>query len=167
MNEGDQNDRPAADSRDAAARAPGLAALYEQDETAWLETMSRLAAEGRHAEMDFRNLAEYLADMARRDRREVKSRLVALLRHRLRWEHQPGRRSGLWQSAIRRRRRELRQLLESATLYRHAEAVLADAYAEARPQAADEIGLPPDAFPAACRWGLGGLLRAEEGHERG
>jgi hypothetical protein len=52
--------------------------------TAWLEIMSGLAAAGRHAEMDFRNLAEYLADMARRDRREVKSRLVALLANLLR-----------------------------------------------------------------------------------
>jgi hypothetical protein len=31
MNEGDQNDRPAADSRDAVTRPPDLAALYEPD----------------------------------------------------------------------------------------------------------------------------------------
>jgi hypothetical protein len=148
--------------RDAAARAPDLAALYERDETAWLETMSRLAAEGRHAEMDFRNLSEYLADMARRDRREVKSRLVALLRHRLRWEHQPGRRSGPWRAKIRKQRWGLRDLLESGTLRRHAEAVLADTYAEARPQAADEMGLPPDAIPDACPWGLDALLAGPE-----
>jgi hypothetical protein len=122
MNEGDQNDRPAADRRDAAARTPDLAALYEQDETAWLEMMSRLAAQGRHAEMDFRNLSEYLADMARRDRREVKGRLVALLAHRLKWDHQPERRSGPWRATIYRQQDELEDPLESATLYRHAEA---------------------------------------------
>ncbi len=70
------------------AEALDLSVLYERDETAWLEAMSALAASGRYAEMDFRHLSEYLADMARRDRREVFSRLVVLLCHLLKWEHQ-------------------------------------------------------------------------------
>jgi len=48
---------------------------------------------------------------------------------------------------IREQRRELRQLLESGTLRNYAEAVLADAYAEARRQAADETELSLDLFP--------------------
>ena len=122
--------------------------LYERDETAWLETMSALAAEGRAGrEMDHAHLSEYLADMAGRDRREVFSRLVVLLTHLLKWEHQPDRRSGSWRGTIREQRRELRLLLEGATLRNHAEFVLADAYAEARKQAADETGKEPAAFP--------------------
>ena len=80
----------------ATAQAMPLSLLYERDETAWLEEMSRLAAEGRFAEMDHRNLSEYLADMAKRDRREVFSRLVVLLTHLLKWAHQPDRRSESW-----------------------------------------------------------------------
>lgn len=132
----------------AMAEALDLSVLYEQDETGWLEAMASLAAEGRHAEMDFPHLSEYLTDMARRDRREVFSRLVVLLSHLLKWEYQPERRSGSWRGTMREQRRELRQLLESGTLRRHAEAVLADAYAEARRQAADETELSPDRFPA-------------------
>src|SRR5437763_1681903 len=68
--------------------------LYEQDETAWLEATAELIRLGRLDEIDYPNLAEYLADMARRDRREVESRLAVFLTHALKWAHQPDRRSG-------------------------------------------------------------------------
>ena len=137
-----------------AAEAVDLGVLYDRDETAWLEAMAALAAERRYAEMDFRNLSEYLTDMARRDKREVFSRLVVLLAHLLKREHQPDRRGGTWRGTIREQRRELRQLLESGTLRNHALAVFADAYAEARRQAADEAELDVATFPAESPWGL-------------
>src|SRR5229473_2223892 len=124
-----------------------LSLLYERDETAWLEAMSALAASGRCAEMDYLHLSEYLADMAKRDRREVYSRLVVLLCHLLKWEHQPQRQSGSWRGTIREQRRELRLLLESGTLRNYAEAVLDDAYTEARRQAADETEESVRVFP--------------------
>jgi hypothetical protein len=146
----------------AATEVLPLSVLYEQDETAWLEVMSNLAAEGRHAEMDFPNLSEFLADMAKRDRREVSSRLVVLLIHLLKWEYQPDHRSGSWQGTILEQRRELRKLLESGTLHNHADSVLAEAYADARKQAAAETGLPRGTFPGECRWDLESLVTDEE-----
>jgi hypothetical protein len=130
------------------------AALYEADETAWLEVTADLIRQGRLDEVDLGTLAEYLTDMAKRDRREVFSRLVVLLCHLLKWEYQPDRRSGSWRGTIREQRRELRQLLESGSLQNHAAAVLAEAYAEARAQAADETELDPGVFPAESPWGL-------------
>ena len=126
--------------------------------------MSQLAAEGRCAEMDYSNLSEFLADMAKRDRREVSSRLVTLLTHLLKWEHQPDQRSRSWQGTIVEQRRELRKLLESGTLHNHAVAVLAEAYADARKQAAAETGLPRGTFPAECGWALESLLAEDEGN---
>ena len=146
----------------ATVETPKLMGLYERDETAWLETMSALAAEGRYADMDFANLSEYLADMAKRDRREVYSRLVTLLSHLLKWEFQPDRRGGSWRGTIREQRRELRQLLESGTLRNHAIAVFADAYAEARQQAADEAEIDPQVFPAENPWTLDTVLGEQE-----
>lgn len=140
------------------AEAIALSVLYERDETAWLETMSALAAEGRFAELDLPNLAEFLADTAKRDRREVFSRLVVLLTHLLKWEHQPHGRGGSWRGTIREQRRELRQLLESGTLRNHAGVVLADASAEARQQAADEAELELTTFPAENPWTLDELV---------
>jgi hypothetical protein len=142
----------------ATAEALDLSALYERDESAWLEAMSALAVGGRYDEIDYLHLSEYLADMSKRDRREVFSRLVMLLSHLLKWEHKPERRSGSWRGTIREQRRELRQMLESATLRNHAEAVMADAYAEARRQAADETELRSEVFPVEGSQGLEELL---------
>jgi hypothetical protein len=96
--------------------------------------------------------------MAKRDRREVFSRLIVLLSHLLKWRYEPARRSGSWRGTIREQRRELRQLLESGTLYNHAVDVLAEAYGEARAQAADETGLDPSTFPGECVWELDAAL---------
>lgn len=136
------------------AETAALSSLYERDETAWLERMASLAADRRMDEIDYTHLSEYLADMARRDRREVFSRLVVLLTHLLKWELQPEGRSGSWRGSIRSQRRELRLLLESGVLRNHASAVLADAYEEARLQAADETELDVERFPVDSPWGL-------------
>jgi hypothetical protein len=146
----------------ATLRTQSLSDLYNQDETAWLEAMADLAAQGRHSEMDYPHICEYLTDMANRDRREVFSRLVVLLAHLLKWDYQPEKWSGSWRGIIREQRRELRQLLESATLRNHAAAVLADAYAEARLQAADETELPVETFPVVCGWNLETILGGKD-----
>lgn len=135
-----------------------LAVLFEQDETAWLEIMSHLAADGRYPEMDFASLSEFLADMAKRDRREVESRLVTLLTHLLKWQHQPENRSNSWRGTILEQRRELGKLLKSGTLRNHALAALTDAYADARKQSAAETGLERSIFAAECPWDLESLL---------
>ncbi len=135
--------------------------LYHDDETAWLEEMARLAAERRADELDLDHLSEYLTDMARRDRREVSSRLVVLLAHLLRWAHPPEKRSGSWRASILEQRRELRLLLESGTLHNHATASLPDAYQEAREQAAAETGLPIEVFPRECARSIDELIARE------
>jgi hypothetical protein len=138
-----------------------LELLYDHDETAWLEIMSALAADGRFTEMDHFHLAEYLSDMAKRDRREVLSRLIVLLAHLLKWEHQPNRRTVSWKSTIREQRRELRQLLESGTLRNHAEAVLEAAYEEACEQVAEEASVKIEQLPERCPWSLDGAMELE------
>lgn len=135
-----------------------LATLYETDETAWLERTAELVRNGRFDQLDPETLAEYLTDMAKRDRREVYSRLVVLLAHLLKWEYQPDHRSGSWRGTILEQQRELRQLLESGTLSNHAAAVLADAYTDARKQAAAETGLERGEFPEDCGWDVDSAL---------
>ena len=143
------------------------AAWHEVDETAWLEATAELIRQGRLEEVDRAALAEYLTDMANRDRREVFSRLVVLLSHLLKWEYQPDRRSGSWRGTIMEQRRELSTLLESGTLHNHtlhnhALSIFADVYAAARQQAAAETDLPRDTFPSECPWELEALLADDE-----
>lgn len=134
------------------------AALYETDETGWLETVAELLRRRESGAVDLDVLAEYLTDMAKRDRREVVSRLVVLLSHLLKWEYQPDHRNGSWNGTILEQRRELRQLLESGTLRNHAETEFGQAYADGRKQAAAETGLGRDTFPENCPWDLDEIL---------
>jgi hypothetical protein len=138
--------------------APPISCLYEQDETAWLEQTASLVAQRRFGEIDYEHLSEYLSDMARGDKREVFSRLVTLISHLLKWEHQPERRSNSWRGTIVSQRRELRHLLESGTLRRYAGEVLVQAYREAIDQAAAETGLAEAVFPAECSMGMEEVL---------
>ncbi len=132
--------------------------LYELDETAWLEAMAELARDGRSQDLDLPHLAEYLEDMAKRDRREVESRMVVLLAHLLKWAHQPNRRSRSWKATVIEQRQELDGLVGRGVLRNHAATVLDQVYARAVERAAAETGLAADRFPAACPYTLDQLL---------
>ena len=69
--------------------------------------------------------------MAKRDRREVESRLVVLLAHLLKWTYQPDRRSRSWRATVVEHRQELVGLAGRGVLRNHAETVLAEVYARA------------------------------------
>lgn len=139
-----------------------LSALYEQDETAWLDANAALIREGKLDEVDFAHLAEFLEDMAQRDRREIKSRLTVLMMHLLKWQFQTEFRSRSWHSTIILQRAELVDLLQSKLLRHHAEAILMDAYATATLKASSETGLPRSTFPASCPYSIDDLLTVSE-----
>ena len=143
------------------AQAMPLGVLYEYDETAWLEAMSERIRLGRLDELDYPNLAEYLADMARRDRREVESRLTVLIWHALKWAYQPDQRSRSWKVTIIEQSQELEAEVSRGVLRNHAEAVLADVYPNAVERAAAETGLPAESFPVVCPYTLDQLLSAD------
>ena len=135
--------------------------LYLGDETAWLEATAELIMSDRHDEIEYEHLAEYLTDMARRDRREVDSRLALLLVHLLKWDHQPEKRTGNWRATIVVQRQELAKLIGRGVLRIHAEDVLADAYRDAVEQAVAETGLPAETFPVECPYGLVELVEGK------
>jgi hypothetical protein len=138
-----------------------LKALYEQDETAWLDGSARLIREGRLDELDYDNLCEFLEAMARRDRREVESRLAVLLAHLLKWTYQPDGRSRGWRATVEVQRHELELLLRSGTLRNHAEAELSGAYRAALRQASADTGIEVTAFPQQCPYTVQQLLQIE------
>lgn len=127
-----------------------LSNLYEADETAWLEEMSRLVAERRFTELDIEHLSEYLADMAKRDKREVLNRLTVLLAHLLKWEYQPEQRTNSWRATIVVQRHELEGLLDSGTLRKYAVEIMSRAYRKAVERAAIETSLAEQVFPVDC-----------------
>ena len=88
----------------------------------------------------------------------MESRLTTLLGHVLKWLHQPDHRSRSWRGTIIEQRQELASLTAHGVLRQHADAVLADAYADAIERAVAETGLPAQTFPAECPFTLAQLL---------
>ena len=135
-----------------------LSELYETDETAWLEAMAELIREGRLQELDHEHLREYLSDMARRDKREVLSRLAVLVAHRLKWTHQPSERTRSWRTTVETQRQELEDLLQSAVLRAYAVESLPTAYERGIRQALRDTDLPESTFPEQSPFTLADLL---------
>ncbi len=148
-------------SVDVLRPAPELAPLYEEDETAWLDAMAAIAREGRADELDLAHLAEFLQDMAERERREVESRLVVLLMHLLKWNYQPERRSRSWRSTVVEQRQELKRIAGQGALRRHGAESLVECYRDAIERAAVETGLDRAVFPVECPYAFDALLTIE------
>lgn len=135
-----------------------LPELYTEDETAWREAMADLIAAGDYSALDYANLRELLSDMSISDRREVDSRLLVLLMHVLKWEHQPDHRSRSWRRSILGQQMSLSQVATRGVLRKHALAVVPELYPDAVRLAASETGLFPPDFPATCPYTLDELL---------
>jgi hypothetical protein len=130
---------------------PRNAADYEEDFYAWTVEQSRLLRSGELSAIDAANIAEEIESMGRSDRRELKSRLVVLVMHLLKWAHQPGARSRSWSATIDEQRLQIEGVLaESPSLRPGVAAMLGEVHAIARARAIAETGLADEVFPAAC-----------------
>lgn len=133
--------------------------LYEQDFSAWVEEQVGALRSGQTHRLDSENLAEEIEDMGRSQRRVVKSALIIILSHLLKYRYQPNRRSNSWRATIREHRRRVRdELADSPSLRPYTERILDNCYQDTREAAADESGLPIVTFPAACPFALGQTL---------
>ena len=124
---------------------------YEQDFYAWTVEQSRLLRSGELSAIDAANIAEEIESMGRSDRRELKSRLVVLAMHLLKWRHQPGARSRSWSATIDEQRVQIEEVLpESPSLRPMVAAMLSEPYAIARARAIAETGFAEEAFTEVC-----------------
>jgi Domain of unknown function DUF29 len=143
------------------------AALYDRDFYEWTVRNAELLRSGRLEEADLEHLAEEIEDLGDRHRREIRSRLVVLVKHLLKWSMQPQRRytesgSSSWLSTIREQRRQLADLLEEApSLRRYAEEGLLKAHRDAVKEASAETGIPIRQFPEQCPFGFEQVLEDE------
>jgi hypothetical protein len=132
---------------------------YEEDFYAWTVEQSRLLRSGDLAAVDAANVAEEIESMGRSDRRELKSRLVVLVMHLLKWRHQPGARSRSWSATIDEQRLQIDGILSESPSLRPAVAtMLIEAHTIARARAIAETGLADDAFPEDCPFAADDVL---------
>jgi hypothetical protein len=143
------------------------AALYDQDFFEWTARNAELLRRGSVEEADLENIAQEIEDLGTRYRHEIKSWLVALVKHLLKWKWQPERRytqsgASSWLSTIREQRRQLADLLEEApSLKRYAEEALHKAHRSAVKEASAETGMPIPRFPAECPFTFDQVLEDE------
>lgn len=125
--------------------------LYEVDFVGWVETTVEQLRAQNYTCVDWENLIAEIEDMSRRERKSLKNNLVVILLHLLKWHYQPEYRTGSWRGSIREHRRRVNDdLKDSPSLVPYLQSVLAECYANAREQAADETGLSRETFPLLC-----------------
>lgn len=140
---------------------------YEDDFAGWADDTAAAIEEGRFEEIDRTALAEEVASLGRRARRELTSALRLILLHLLKVRYQPDKHTRSWDDTIRRERRNaLKFLAESPSLKAQLEAILADAYDDAVYEAEHETGLSLATFPETCAWTLAEVLDTSPVDER-
>ena len=137
-------------------------AAYEADFQAWTREQAARLRDLRPNSIDWENVAEEIESLGKSERREIRSRLVVLLAHLLKWAYQPDARSNSWRASILEARTEIRgELDESPSLRRYPGEVLAQQYEVARLSAAGDSGLGVDTFPATCPFTIEEVLDPE------
>jgi Domain of unknown function DUF29 len=137
----------------------GVQELYELDFFEWTQRNAELLRQGCLEAADIPHIAEELADMGERDRREVRSYLRRLMMHLMKWQFQPDRRTTSWSASIADSRAELEDIFEqSPSLRRLAAESFGQIYPRARRQASVETGLPQSAFPTECPYSFDQLM---------
>jgi hypothetical protein len=133
--------------------------LYERDFNLWVEEQVALLEAGALERLDVANLTEEIADIARSQRKAIRSDLVVLLTHLLKWQHQASHRFTSWAGSIVEHRQCIQEEIEdSPSLARYPEAVLERCYRAACQRAAAETGLPISHFPETSPYTVGQTL---------
>jgi hypothetical protein len=131
--------------------AAGSPEDYEADFFEWTQSTADLIRQGRLAEVDWEHVAEEIADMGLRDRREVRSRLIVLISHLLKWQYQPELRGKSWRATIVEQRTQLELVVEdSPSLRSIAREDLSKLFPKSVDLVAEETGIDPRRFPAVC-----------------
>ena len=125
--------------------------LYETDFYAWTQQQANLLRYQLWNQVDLVNLIEEVESLGRRERQELRNRLIILIRHLLKWDYQSSKRSRSWLATIRIQRRDIIKLLnENPSLQSSLEVALEEAYENARDLASGETNLPLSTFPSQC-----------------
>jgi hypothetical protein len=133
--------------------------LYTTDYLQWIETTVEKLREQDYANVDWHNLIEEIEDMGRSERKSLKSNLIVIVLHLLKWQYQPNLRGGSWAgSIVEHRRRVGDAIAESPSLKPYLEQAYLKWYNDALRQAIAETQLPKETFPIACPYALTDIL---------
>lgn len=122
---------------------------YDDDLVRWIEQQVRLLRAGDFDKLDTEHLIQEFEDMVSREKRELRSRLHQVIKHLLKCEYQPWRKSTSWTATLDEQRAAIERKLQRIPSYRNVIGQLASQeYPRVIRSTARETRLPPDAFPA-------------------
>ncbi len=125
--------------------------LYDRDFSEWAEMTAQLLEKKRFDEVDLENLVEEVRALSRSDKREIRSRLIKLLSHLLKYDYQPQKRTDSWIYTITEQRRQILLIFEdSPSLQNYYTEIFDSCYDKARIEASQETKLDIDTFPRTC-----------------
>lgn len=136
--------------------------LYDIDFNRWALEQAEALKAGHLQQLDLEHLAEEIEALSKSDKRAIKSYLVRILFHLLKWRYQPEQRSESWENSIADSRLAIRLILEdSPSLKAYPAEVLEDAYRQARRQNPQNPAVDRGQFPASCPWTVEQALRED------
>lgn len=125
--------------------------LYETDFNLWIEQTVNQLKNGQIQDLDLENLIEEIESMGRSDKREIKTRLIVLIMHLLKWKYQPKKQTTSWIATINEQRRQIKVVLkDSPSLKPYIQNEIDDCYQDARKDAEKETKLSIEIFPLEC-----------------
>ena len=128
-----------------------LDTTYESDFYQWTQQQADLLRKGALSDLDVEHLIEEIDSMGRRDKSALRSYLLNVAMHLLKWQYQPERRGMSWRLSIENGRDQIAwQIKDSPSLRLQLAELLADVYPSAQRNAAGETGLPLTTFPKTC-----------------
>jgi len=124
----------------------GDTSLYDADFYLWTQRASEQLRSGNLAADDLEHAAEEIADIGKRDRRELQSRMMVLVMQLIKWAAQPDLRdASTWLATINEQRTQIDGVLEQSPSLRAFLALdLPSIYRKATRQAAIETRIPLD-----------------------
>ena len=129
----------------------GSAADHQRDLYSWLVEQARLVRDGRWHAIDQDNLAKEIERLAQQQFDTLASAIHGLLTHLLKWDHPAIRRSrGRVQSMQSQRQAVADVLVRNPGLAPRIPEAIAHCYRKARAEAANDVGLDENSFPAKC-----------------
>lgn len=138
---------------------------YEDDVYTWSLQQCELLRQGRYGELDLEHLIDEVADVARREFNALEGNLRIVLLHLLKRDYQPGQRSRSWALSVQEHRDRVCDLLsDSPGLNAKRDEAVRRAYRGGRRGAADEAGLPVEAFPQDCPYPWADIMDREIVH---
>ncbi|MGM3308320.1 DUF29 domain-containing protein [Anabaena sp. WFMT] len=139
--------------------------LYEQDFYLWIQTTLQQLKERNLEQLDIENLIEEIDSMGRREKKELKTRLVLLIEHLLKlkyWTEEKEYNARGWRNTVVEQRRQIAYTFaDSPSLKAILNDVFLDCYQDARKDTINKYQLSSNLFPEECPFSLTEVLNAD------